>query len=58
MEFIIEHTPRDHIVIMGVDTQQCFGPLKAFDSKDIMGEYVMGERDWMGRLLPSNSVRF
>ena len=46
MEFLIEHTPKDHIVILGADTQQCLGPLKAFDSTDIMGEYVMGHRDW------------
>jgi hypothetical protein len=50
MEYIIENTPKDHIVILGADTQQCLGPLKAFDSTDIMGEYVMGHRDWRGRL--------
>ena len=48
MEFVIEHTPKDHIVILGADAQQCLGPLKAFDSQDIMGEYVMGHRDWRG----------
>ncbi len=48
MGYIIEHTPKDHIVILGVDTQQCLSPLKAFDCQDIMGEFVMGHRDWMG----------
>ena len=38
MEYVIEHTPKDHIVILGADTQQCLGPLKAFDSTDIMGD--------------------
>ncbi len=38
MEYIIEHTPKDHIVILGADAQQCLGPLKAFDSQDITGE--------------------
>ncbi len=45
MDFVVERTPRDHIVILGADTQQCLGPLKAFDSQDIMGEFVMGHRD-------------
>ena len=57
MEFVIEHTPKDHIVILGVDAQQCLGPLKAFDSLGIMGEYVMGHCDWMWRLLSETPLR-
>ena len=48
MEAVIESTPKDHFVILGVDTQQCLGPFKAFDCPDILGEYVMGDRDWRG----------
>ncbi len=48
MGFIIENTPKEHIVILGVDAQTCLGRLKAFDSQDIMGEYVMGHRCWRG----------
>ena len=32
MDFITENTPKEHIVILDVDTQTCLGPLKAFDS--------------------------
>ncbi len=48
MEFIIEHAPKDHIVVLGVDAQQPLGPQKAFDDPEILGEYAMGNRDWMG----------
>ena len=51
MDFIIENTPNEHIAIVGVDTQTCLGPLKAFDSQDNMGEYVMGHRCWRGDCL-------
>jgi hypothetical protein len=37
---------RGRIVILGVDTQQCLGPLKAFDSQDIQGKFAIGHRDW------------
>ena len=44
MDAIMEDTPKDHIIILGVDAQTCLGPLKAFDCSDTMGEYVMGHR--------------
>ena len=41
--------PRPRIILLSwVDTQQCLGPFKAFDCPDILGEYVMGDRDWRG----------
>ena len=48
IEFIVEHTPRDHIVILGMDTQHALDPQQAFDDPDIIGEYAMGHRDWRG----------
>ena len=48
MDMIMENTLKDHIIILGVDAQTCLGPLKAFDSQGIMGEYVMGHRCWKG----------
>ena len=48
MDLVIERTPKDHIVILGVDAQQCFDPLKALDCHEIMGEFVMGHRDRRG----------
>ncbi len=57
MDFVIERTPKDHIVSLGVDAQQCLCPLKALDTHEIMGEFVLGHRDWMGRLFSETPLR-
>ena len=48
MEYIIESTPNNRIVILGADIQDPLGPRKAFDDPLILGEYVMGNRGWKG----------
>jgi hypothetical protein len=51
MDAIMEDTPLDHIIILGVDAQTCLGPRKAFACNDTMGEYVMAHRGWRGDCL-------
>ncbi len=48
MEFIVDSTPHNHIVILGADIQGPLGPRRAFDDPLILGEFVMGNRDWKG----------
>ncbi len=50
MNAIMEDTPLDHIIILGVDAQTCLGPRKAYDCNSTMGEYVMAHRGWRGGL--------
>ena len=37
MEFIVETTPHNHIVILGADIQDPLGPRRAFDDPLITG---------------------
>ena len=48
MDAIMEDTPLDHIIILGVVAQTCLGPRKAFECDDTMGEYVVRHRGWRG----------
>ena len=48
IEFIVDSTPHDHIVIMGADTQEPLGPQKAYDNPNLIGEFAMGYRGWKG----------
>ena len=48
IEFIVDNTPRDHIVILGADTQEPLGPQRAYDNPNLIGEFVMGNRGWKG----------
>ena len=50
MNAIMEDTPLDHIIILGVDAQTCLGPRKAYDCNSTMGEHVMAHRGWRGGL--------
>ncbi len=54
IEIILEHTPRDHIAILGVDTQLALGPQWAFYNPDILGLYAMGPYILEGRLRPED----
>jgi hypothetical protein len=49
IEFLVDCTPRDHIVILGVDTQTPLGPQTEYDDPYLIGEFVMGNRGWKGR---------
>ena len=42
IEFIVDCTPHDHIVMLGADTQEPLGPQKAYDNPSLIGEFVMG----------------
>ena len=44
MEFIIESTQHNHIVILGADVQDPLGPRQAYDDPLIFGEFAMGYR--------------
>ena len=48
IEFLVDSTPRDHIVILGIDTQTPLGPQTAYDNHNLIGEFVMGNRGWKG----------
>ena len=48
MEYIIDSTPHNYIVILGADIQGPLGPLMAHDDPLILGEFVMGNRGWKG----------
>ena len=48
MEYIVDRTPHNDIVILGADIQGPLGPRRAFDDPLILGEFVMGNRGWKG----------
>ena len=56
MDAIMEDTPLDHIIIMGVDAQTCLGPRKAFDCNDTIGGVCNGTPR-VARGMPSETSR-
>ncbi len=45
MEYIVDSTPHNHIVILGADIQGPVGPQRAYDDPLMLGEFVMGNHD-------------
>ena len=55
IDYIVEHTPHSHLIILGAGTQEPLGPQRSFADPSILGEFDMGHMGLEGRMFPNRA---